>query len=249
MIRAIIIDDEKKARKNLFNLLQEYCTNVEVVSDASNITDGVKAIKALHPDLLFLDVKMHKETGFDLLDKFPEINFEIIFVTAHDKYAIKAFKFCALDYIMKPINIEELQEAVNKVKSQSDGKYSKLNYQVLKDNLSQKGIGKKKIAIPTSEGVFFVPINEILRCEADGSYCHVFLTNGKSITVSKILKEFDELLSEYNFLRIHQSHLVNLEYVKKYLSAKGGSLEMNDGSIIGISRNYKENLMSRLSDL
>ena len=249
MLRSVLIDDELKARENLTNILGEYCDDVEVLAKEGNVRDGLRAIEENKPDLVFLDIMMHKETGFDLLQELDEIDFDIIFVTAHDKFAVKAFKFCALDYLLKPINITELQDAVAKVQFRKDRKQTRMGYQILKENLNMHNISEKKIAIPTSEGLIFVRVNQIIRCEADGSYTNVYLLDGERITVSKILKEFDELLRDYNFLRIHQSHLINLEYLTKYISAKGGCVVMHDDSIVSVSRNYKEAFLNRLSSI
>ena len=249
MIRSIIIDDEDKATKNLKSLLDEYCTDVEVMAMESNVNSGIEAINKHHPDLVFLDVRMQNETGFDLLEQVKNIDFDIIFVTANDKYAVKAFKFSAVDYILKPINIEELQEAVKKIHARKEDKESGLSYEILKENLNYKDARMKKIGIPTAEGLIFIRINDIVRCEADGSYTHVYLMDKNKITVSKILKEFDELLSDYNFYRVHQSHLVNMEHIKKYVSAKGGQVVMVDEACVGVSRNNKEGFLKKLSEI
>ncbi|MCH8332257.1 MAG: response regulator transcription factor, partial [Bacteroidetes bacterium] len=225
MIKSIIIDDEDKARKNLESLLVEFCNDVEVVAMEGTVDEGITAIKKSKPDVV-LDIKMRNETGFDLLEKMDNIDFDIIFVTAHDEYAIQAFKFSAIDYIMKPINIEDLQNAIEKVATKQKEDRPKMNYEILKENISRSNVGQKKIAIPTSEGLLFIQVKDIIRCEADGSYTHIFLANKDKITVSKILKEFEGLLTEYNFLRVHQSHLINLEHIKKYVSAKGGQIVM-----------------------
>ncbi len=249
MIKTIIIDDEEKARENLCDLLEEYCPNVEVLAREENVKGGIAAIKRHKPDLVFLDVKMQGETGFDLLDKLDKINFELIFATAHDHYAIQAFKACAIDYLMKPINIEELEIAVSKVSEKISSEQPKLSYEILKENFKKKDLSQKKIAIPTSEGLLFIRIKDIIRCEADGSYTQLYLSNGNKITVSKILKEYEELLGDYNFLRVHQSHLINMEHIKKYISAKGGQVVMVDDTIVGVSRNYKEHFLSRMAEL
>lgn len=243
MIRAIIIDDEAKARKNLQNLLAGYCTGIEILDQAADVDEGVEMIRKHHPDLIFLDVKMQKETGFDLLGKIGEITFEIIFVTAHDNYAIRAFKFSAVDYLMKPLSIKELQTAVERAREKIQSKQSKAGYEVLRQNLSGKS---RRIAISTMEGTSFVPVADIIRCEADGSYTHVFIRDGKQITVSRILKEFDELLAGYGFSRVHQSHLINMERISRYLPARGGSVEMDDGSILPVGRTYREGFLERM---
>lgn len=248
-IKAVLIDDEEKARHNLESLLKDYCPQVKVMAMADGVKPGMEAIKEYDPDVVFLDVKMQNETGFDLLEKIEELNFEVIFVTAHDRYAIDAFKFCALDYIMKPINIEELEAAVAKVSNKVNSDQPNISLEILRENLHKKDFSQKKIGIPTSEGLLFIKVINIIRCEADGSYTQIYLMDGHKITVSRILKEYEELLKDYNFVRVHQSHLINLEHIKKYISAKGGQVVMINDSIVGVSRNYKERFLNKMSEI
>jgi len=249
MLKALIVDDEDKARENLAAIIKEYCENIEVAGMSGTVEDALSMIKKVDPQLVFLDIKMNNETGFDLIERIDEMTFDVIFITAYDQYAIKAFKCCAIDYLLKPISIDELQDAIQKVEDKMDSNQSKLNYQILKEHLHTGSSRPKKIGIPTSEGLIFVKIEDIIRCEADGSYTHIFLKGNEKITVSKILKEYDELLSDYHFQRIHQSHLINLDLIKKYINAKGGQVVMLDDSIVGVSRNYKEKLVKRLAEI
>ena len=249
MLKAVLIDDEEKARENLKSLLADYCPAVNVLALEGSVDAGITAIKKHQPDLVFLDVMMNNETGFNLLEKMDHINFEVIFVTAHDKFAIEAFKFCAIDYLMKPVNIEDLERSVERVSTKVAEQQSHINYEVFKENLQKKDTSQKKIAIPTSEGLLFIKIQNIIRCEADGSYTHVYLKDKSKITVSKILKEYEELLSPYNFQRVHQSHLINMEHIKKYINAKGGQVVLVDDAVVGISRNYKERFLNKMAEL
>lgn len=249
MLRAIIIDDEKKARNNLLNMLNEYCSDVEVLGDEGTISGGIRAIEKIDPDLVFLDVEMQNETGFDLLEKIDDPNFELIFITAHHEYAIKAFKFSAIDYLLKPINIDELVSAVDKVKEKKTTSVSKEKYDVLMENIKDSHASFERIALPTSEGLTFVELNELIRCESTANYTFFFLTSGKKILVSKTIKFYDELLSDHKFYRVHQSHLINLMHIKKYVKGEGGYIIMSDDSMVIVSRRRKESFLSILSTI
>ena len=232
-ITAIIIEDEKSNRDNLNKILQEYCPEVEVQALCSSAVEGRKAIMNLHPDLVFLDIEMPGGSGFDMLESIEEINFEVIFVTAFDHYGIKAVKFCALDYLLKPIDILELSQAVEKVKNRLAEKSENLRMKTLLVNRQTETINPK-IALPLSDKIEFIEISTIIRCEGEGNYTHIYLKSGENILASKTLKEFDELLSDHNFLRVHQSHLINLNEVKAYIKTEGGYIKMKDGSSISI---------------
>jgi len=187
MIKSVIIDDEKKGRETLKNMLAKYCNNVEVVDEANSAKNGKEIIENHNPDLVFLDIQMPHGTGFDMLEDVEEVNFEVIFTTAYDQYAIKAIKFAALDYLLKPIDIDELKNAVDRVKNKLASVDTNKNFEIFLQNL--KGINKK-IALPTAEGVSFIETKKIIRCEADGNYTCFFLANENKILVSKTLKEF-----------------------------------------------------------
>jgi two-component system LytT family response regulator len=243
MLRAVIIDDEKRGRETLLNLLNEYCKNLEVVEMANSAKTGAEIIAAQQPDVVFLDIQMPKGTGFDMLESIAELNFEVIFTTAYDKYAIKAIKFAAMDYLLKPVEIDELKAAVDRVKEKVKSKVTGQNFSVLLNNLKGQ---HNKIALPTSEGISFIPTDNIIRCEASGNYTCFYLEDGGKILVSKTLKEYDELLSETNFYRVHNSHLVNLNHVDKFVKVGGDSVMMSDGSRIEVSRRRKEGFLNRL---
>jgi len=239
MIKAIIVDDEKKSVQTLMLMLNVYCPEVEVVGFANSAIEGAKEIMSKHPDLVFLDVEMTGGSGFDLLESLPERNFKVIFVTAHDHYALKAIKFHAIDYILKPIDVEELKTAVTNFTSRkSENKEEPTGIEKLLEHMKMQRI--KKIAIPTSNGSEFISIDEILYLTAERSYCKLFLTNNKSIMVSKSLNEIEELLPSDNFFRIHKSHTVNLAFVKKHIKTDGGIVELSDGTKLYISRTKKD---------
>lgn len=247
-IKAIIIEDEKSNRENLAKILSEYCNQVEIVALCSSAVEGRKAIMEHQPDLVFLDIEMPGGSGFSLLESIDTINFEVIFVTAFDHYGIKAVKFCALDYLLKPIDILELTRAVGKVENRLTEKSENLRMKTLLAN-RQSETKNPKIALPLSDKIEFIEISSIVRCEGEGNYTHIYLKTGENILASKTLKEFDELLSDHNFLRVHQSHLINLNEVKSYVKTDGGYIKMNDGTSVSISRQRREMVMERLKSI
>lgn len=237
MINAIIIDDEKDAVKGLSLLLKTYCADVTLVATANSVTEGVKAIKANDPDIVFLDVEMPGGSGFDILKNFPEKNFKTIFVSAFNRYAIKAIKFSALDYLMKPVDPEELCAAVDKARN-SSARNEKDQLDVLFQNLSS---GKmQKLAVPIKDGLQYVGLSQIIRIEGAGSYCVFHLEEGKKMMASQNLGIYQELLGKHNFYRTHQSHIVNVEHVHQFLRTEGGTVIMSDKSRVPLSRRNKD---------
>lgn len=245
MIHTMIIDDEPRGRELLKMMLANSCPSVKVVGEAGNIHEGLEMIKKHEPDLVLLDIEMPGGTGFDLLAKFDDITFNIIFITAFDKYAIKAIKFAAMDYLLKPVEEEDLAKAITRVEENVNRKANKAAVTNLLQN-NKRSADNQKIGLTTSDGLDFVEIKTILRCEADGKYTYVYLLDGKKLLVSKNLKEFEDLLSDFNFFRVHHSHLVNLDYIKKYQSGRGGYVVMSDGSTITVSQRKKEEFMNSL---
>jgi two-component system LytT family response regulator len=242
MVKAIVIDDEKHCRETLIIKLAKYCPEVQVVAEVESASLGLKAIEQEKPDVVFLDVEMPGMNGIEMLGQLSEISFEVIFTTGYDAYAIQAFRFSALDYLLKPIDKDELIKAVAKV----TGKQAhKLTQQV--DVLLEKLAGKKgwlqKIALPTLEGFELVPLETILHCESDSNYTHITLKNKRKILVSRTLKEIEELLEEYPFLRVHHSHLVNLNEISRYIRGEGGYVVMSDEASIPVSKSRKEALL------
>lgn len=246
-LNTIIVDDEPNAVDFIFSIIGEYCPELEVTGKAYDVREGVDIIKDKKPDLVFLDVEMPHGTGFDLLDHFPEKDFDVVFITAFNHYAIKAIKFSAVDYILKPINIKEFIEAVKKViQKRSDNKSgSNENFKILMENL--RSGAPSRMAIPTSDGMEYLNPKEIIRIEADRSYSWFYLTGNRKILVSRHLKEFQDLLSDRWFFRSHNSHLINLKYVRKYIRKEGGYIEMQDGEQIPISRNRKDLFLIHMS--
>lgn len=246
-LKTVIIDDEPNAVDFISSVVTEYCPEIEVAGKAYNVDEGVEKILETRPDLVFLDVEMPNGTGFDLLTHFPEKDFDVVFITAFNHYAIKAIKFSAVDYILKPINISELLEAIKKVinKHSVSPTQGNDNLKVLIENL--KSSTPSRLAIPTADGMEYLNPKEIIRIEADRSYSWFFLTGDKKILVSKNLKEFQDLLGDRNFFRAHNSHLINLKYVRKYVRKEGGYIEMLDGAQIPVSRSKKDLFLIHMS--
>jgi len=247
-MKAIIIEDEKSNRENLAKILSEYCPTVNVLTLCASAVDGRKAIMEHQPDLIFLDIEMPGGDGFSLLESIDDINFEVIFVTAFNHYGIKAVKFCALDYLLKPVDILELSQAVEKVEKRLAEKSENLRMKTMLSNRQTKTLNPK-IALPLSDKIEFIEIASIVRCQGEGNYTHIYLTSGSVILASKTLKEFDELLSDHHFLRTHQSHLINLNEVQSYEKRDGGYIKMKDHSSVSISRQRKDMVMARLKEI
>ncbi len=246
MIRAIIIDDEEHCISRLTSLLLDHCSdNIHLMESFRSVEDGIAAIKKLQPDLVFLDVHINEKTGFDLLGQLPSINFDLIFTTAFEKYAIQAFKFSAIDYLLKPIDADDLKQAVQKLDEKNSKKSSPEKLQVLLNNLQGKS---KRICVPVMNGLVFLQVSDIIRCESDVNYTTFFLKDKEKLMVAKTLKEFEELLSEYNFFRVHNSHLINLAYVKNYVKGKGGYVVMDDHSEIEVSTRRKDAFLKKLAE-
>lgn len=246
ILKAILIDDELKSRNNLRQLLLEYCPNVEIIAESGSAVEALKLIRELNPDLLFLDIEMGEVSGFDLLKLLNgQQNFEVIFVTAFDKYGIQAVKTCAIDYLLKPINILELSNAVEKATMQINPKKENERLKELVANID-RGNDEQRIAIPLSDKIEFLAISRIIRLEAEGNYTHIYLDNKKHYLVCKTLKEYQELLENHNFIRTHQSHLINFRKISAYVKTDGGYIAMDDGSQAPISRQKRDEVLLRI---
>lgn len=244
MTKAVIIDDEKSAVISIELALKEYCPTVVVVGKSYNAKDGIKEIESQKPDLVFLDIQMPHISGIEMLEQIEHRNFDVIFITAFNDFAVKAFKLNAIDYLLKPISIPELIRAVNKVSVKSNLLTANEKVERLKAALSGK------VGLPFSSGTEFVKTSEIIRIEADGSYCKVITIDGKTRLISRNLKEMQTALENESFYRTHKSHLINLEHIKKYSPQKdGGLVEMADGISIEIARTNKAEFSALLKDL
>ncbi|MGB0934356.1 MAG: LytR/AlgR family response regulator transcription factor [Lishizhenia sp.] len=240
-MRAVIIDDMPAARIALKEDIRSYCPEIDLIGEADGVVSGAKLIKELAPDLVFLDVQMPDGSGFDLLEIIPNADFKVIFTTASDAFALKAFKFSAIDYLLKPIDPDDLKEAVSRAKTQSST-FERLS--LLKENIQ----GSKKIALNTLEKIQIVKIDAIVRCESSVNYTTFYFEDGTKLLVTKTLKEFDKLLSDYTFLRVHQSHLVNTEFIKEFLKSNG-ELVMKDGTKVPVSTRKKALVMEMFQNL
>jgi two-component system, LytTR family, response regulator len=245
-MRTIIIDDKEKARKILVNFIDTLCKDVEIVAQAENVKTGVDAILKNSPDLVFLDINMPDGTGFDLLNKLGQINFKLIFVTAYEEYAIKAFKFSAIDYLLKPINPQEMANAVEKARQLVKNENFELKYKAFLANFGDKPKNDKKIVLKTAESIYLIDVKDIMRCEADGGYTTFFIVDGRKIMVSKNLKEYEEMLADCNFIRPHHSHLINITHMLSFEKRDGGSIVMKDKSMVPVSTRKKEELINSL---
>lgn len=239
------MDDEQHNVNILSQMLIKNHPEIEITGTANSAEEARSLIHQVKPDLVFLDVKMPVENGFDLLESLSEINFEVVFVTAFDKYALKAIKFCAIDYLLKPIAPKDLETALSRVRQVFHERNQNKRLMHLLDNLKSDA-RPQKIALPTANELHFVEVDKIIRCQAENNYTHFYLDNGCSVLVSKTLKEWDELLSDYGFIRTHQSHLINKQYVKAYVKKEGGYLAMMDGSQVSISKQRKEGVLESI---
>ena len=246
-INAVLIDDEKNNLDNLDRLLQLYCPEVTVIGTALNATEGRELITSQHPDLVFLDIQMPGTSGLELLQQLTEPDFQVIFVTAHDQYGIQAVKFAAVDYLLKPIDITELQTAVRKAADRITKHNNTGQLQLLLQLLErQQHKDEHRIALTTLKETRFLLTRQIVRCESDNNYCHFFLDSGEKLLVSKPIYEYEPLLRDYGFIRCHQSHLVNKRFVKSWVREDGGFLLLENGSSVPVSRNKKEAVLRAL---
>lgn len=249
MYKAIIVDDENRSVETLKIILQQFCSNeIEIVGTANSIQEAYTLIHAVSPDIVFLDVEMPHGSGFDLLERIPKPDFEVIFTTGFDRYAVTAIKFSALDYLLKPINIEEVKEAVSKAKKRIEGKHTRNNLEHLINNLRHPRDKTNKIPISVVNGFQFVPVNTIVYCEADDDYTYIHLTDGQKLTVSKNIKEFEDILANYDFFRIHHSFLINRDYIKKYVKGEGGTILTEHGNELPVSRRRKQEFLEWLNN-
>jgi two-component system LytT family response regulator len=245
--KVLIIDDENRTRDFVKKMIDSFQLDLEVFTDGENVETGIEAINRIQPDIVFLDIQMPDGTGFDVLNSIETKKFEVIFITAYQEYAIKAIKFSALDYILKPIDAEELHSAILTAIDSVDFKKEDLQYQALENNI-QPG-NRRKLVLKTQECVYIVDLMEIIRCEADKNYTFFFLNNGKKILVSRTLKDFETMLNGYGFFRIQQSHLINLDYLDRYDKHQGGAIIMKDGSALPLSPAKKDQFFKLLERL
>ena len=251
MIRAIIVEDEKNSQELLKDLIEQYCEGVEVVAIAGSVASALRAIEDHKPDLVFQDIELPDGDGFQVLEQASPLDFDVICTTAYDQYAMRAFKFAATDYLLKPVDIEELAAAVKRVVDKhSEGNPTPPdhnNLSALLQNIRNIQQPFRRIVLPTSNGFTVVDPKDIIRCESDRNYTFIFLNDGRKILVSRTIKEYDEMLEDYNFFRIHQSHLINLHYLKNYTRGRGGYVELTNGTTLDVSARRKSEFLKRMA--
>ncbi|MEY4604819.1 MAG: hypothetical protein RIT43_2111 [Bacteroidota bacterium] len=247
MKKALIIDDEQRTRELIARIIESFNMDIETFPLGENVASGIEQIESLKPDIVFLDVQMPDGTGFDVLKQVQFKEFEVIFITAHEEFAIKAIKFSALDYLLKPIDPEELRAALVRAFQTSESKKEDSQFEALQHNIQPHL--KRKLVLKTQESMHVIELEDIIRCESDRNYTQFYLTGGKKILVSRTMKEYETILSGMNFLRIHQSHLINLDFVDRYDKGNGGAVIMKDGSEIPLSPNKRELFFQILESL
>jgi two-component system, LytTR family, response regulator len=246
-LTTIIVEDVKRSQQTLQTMLEDYCPSVEVVGTAATPDEAIALIQKHRPQLVMLDVELRRGNGFDVLENLPDLFFEVIFTTADDRYAIRAIEFSALAYLVKPIAIKKLIAAVNKAHERGEDQQLKVRYELLLQNLKNPPDRLESLAVPTVNGYEMVSVKELIRCEGYEGYTKLILTTDRIITTTRRLKEWDEMLEDQNFFRIHRSHLINLNYLKRYARGSGGSVTMSDGTEIAVSRRRKDALLQRLN--
>ena len=246
MITAVLIDDDSNLREGMMGLLELYAPEIKIIGEAEDVETGAAIIEKLHPQVVFLDIMLNDGTGFDILEQLAKRNGKttshIVFITAHEEYAIKAFRFSALDFLLKPVDPDELQKVIEKIKSILEKNDGYAHIDLLIENIRKKVDNFKRIALSTSDGIHVFEVSDIIRCEGEDNYTTFYIKNNKPVIISRTLKEYEDLLSEYGFERIHQSHLINLAYLKSYIKKDGGYVVMADNTHLPISQRKKERL-------
>lgn len=245
-INVIIIDDELSSLQNLQQKLVEFCPTVHVIASAQKPEEAMLLIKHHKPDAIFLDIEMPKMSGFRMLEELGQADFEIIFTTAYNHYAVEAIRIAAFDYLLKPIAIKDLQQAVERLGKHRNHQ-TKEKIDILKSSMNDKKSQEDKIAISTSEGLEFIPIKNILHIESSSNYSKIYFHNEKTLMVTKLLKDFEDMLLPYHFYRVHNSHLINLNYIQKYIRGNGGRVIMQDGTNIEVARRKKEEFLKMIA--
>lgn len=247
-LKALIVDDETASRETLHNYLNKYCTGIHVVSMADSVKTALIEIEKHQPDVIFLDVEMPFGNAFDLLEQAKNIQFETVFVTAFSNYALQAINISAAYYILKPIDIDELISAVEKIKKAKEKQHHNLHTQILIENIHTVNKQLHKLVLPVLEGFEVVQIKDIIRCQANDNFTDFFFANGKHMLICRTLKFYEQSLEDFGFMRIHKSHLVNLQYVKKYKKGKGGQIIMSDDSELELSVNKKDEFLEKFTN-
>lgn len=248
-MKILVVDNEDNIRKGVIDMIREFSPFVADIDEANGVATGLKKIAEVNPDVLFLDVELDDGTGMDLLSKLHEINFHVIFITAHNKYALDAFRFSALDFLLKPISPDELIEAFEKVQKQIKNAVLQDQLQVLQESLNKIASKEKKIVLKDSNSIYFVNVSDIIRCESDGQYTIFVIDKLKNILISKSLKEYEELLEPFGFIRPHHSHLINTNKILRFDKVDGGNLIMQNNEEIPVSHRKKVQILHILDSL
>ncbi len=243
MIRTILIDDERSARETMRHQLGKYVPAVEVLGEADSVESGISLIREIKPDLVFMDIELPIGSGFDILDATQDLKFQVIFVTAFSQYALQAFKFSAADYLLKPLRISELIEAVDRAFAPDQIGLAQQKLGVLAHNMNPVGQAQPRLVLPDLTGFAVVEVHTIIRCESERNYTRFFFTDQPSALITRTMKDYEDLLVNHGFFRIHQSHLINLAFVKRYIRGKGGDVEMSDKSLLPVSRTKKDEFL------
>lgn len=249
MIRIFVLEDEKPVLDTITDIIQNHCDNVELIGTARNITTAKELIQKSNPDLVLLDINLPDGTSFELLEQVKNLDFKIIFITAYEEFAIKAIKLSAIDYLVKPIDPLELIDAINKAKDAVNKTNNDLKLNALLSNIKSISDKPKKIVLKTAENIYLIDVNDIIRCESDGAYTLLYISDGKKIMISKVIKDYEEMLQEYGFMRVHKSHIINLNFIDRFEKADGGSIILKDQSSIPVSVRKKESLLKIFEDL
>jgi two-component system LytT family response regulator len=246
MIRTVLIDDETDSIRVLQKLLETYCPQVEVVGTAEGVETGLAIIQEMRPDLLFLDIEMTRGNAFDLLNQLRPLTFQVIFVTAFDNYAIRAFKYSVVDYLLKPVDIDELVNAISRVAERSKQRNIVDQMQLFLDNMGTYSLAQQKMAVPTLDGLIFINLKEVVRLEAKSNYTQINLENGEMLMATRTIKDYEDILPETLFCRIHNSHIINLQKIEKYHKGRGGYVVLEDGSEIEVAIRRRQEFLRRL---
>jgi two-component system, LytTR family, response regulator len=245
MLKSIIVDDEFKSRESLRLLIEKFCEDITVSAVCQNGVEAIKAIGEHKPDVVFLDIQLQRETGFDILEKLDKIDFEIVFTTAFSEFAVRAFKFSAIDYLLKPVDIGDLQKAIEKARKRILGNISERMAE-LAQTMKGNSFKHTRLALPSSDGLVFVSVDEILYCEATGNYTNIYMGDGRKFVVSRTLKDYEEMLEDLDFFRIHNSYLINLNLVKKYIRGEGGQVVMSNQQALDVSKAKKKSFLEKI---
>lgn len=248
-MKILVVDNEINIRESIVKLIENFCPFPSEIIEADGVSSGLEAIATTNPDIVFLDVELDDGTGMDLLTKLQVINFHVVFITAYNKYAIDAFRFSAIDFLLKPINPEELIEAFEKIVKNIKNMYLQDQLQHMQDSLNKITFKEKKIVLKDSNSIYFVNVSDIIRCESDGQYTEFWIENSKNIIISKSLKEYEEMLESYGFIRPHHSHLINTNKILRFNKADGGSLIMQNNDEVPVSQRKKTQILQILDSL